>query len=88
MDPGDVIDYRELKGYDKSEFFQDYFSNSPDEYAKYEHEDIEEAFNKAFNIMTIMEKLDSKYIHIDKLQDFLVSLQQIIMKHRKRKHLW
>jgi len=38
--------------------------------------------------MTIMEKLDSKYIHIDKLQDFLVSLQQIIMKHRKRKHLW
>lgn len=81
MDPGDVIDYRELKGYDKSEFFQDYFSNSPDEYAKYEHEDIVEAFNKAFNIMTIMEKLDSNYIHIDKLQDFLVSLQQIIVKH-------
>lgn len=81
MEPDDVIHYQELKGFDKSKFFQEYFSNSPDEYSELENKEIEEAFNKAYNIMTVMEKLDSKYVYKDTLEDFLVSLQQIIKKH-------
>lgn len=60
-----------------------YFSNPDDEdsYSDRDHLEMEEDFNKAFNIRTLKKVMDSSSTNIEELESFYVALEQVRKSH-------
>lgn len=63
--------------------FTAYFSNPDDAetYLEREHLEMEEDFNKAYNIRTIIEVLESSSTNLDELNNFLTTLEETRKKY-------